>query len=112
MENNIRIENLRGCFVSYYHKIDGSIYHSGVPQYHKVVRVKRGYDWETVYNNACNIYNYKIADEIRDFLRRFGQLKREPNGYGNVNYCDVEGSMYVSSEILENYLKEKLNKGE
>lgn len=108
MENNtIKLQNLAGYWVSYYNKIDETIYHSGVPQYHKIVKIKKGYEWEVVHNNACNIYNHKLADDIKDFLKRFGQLKREINGYGNGNYCDVEGSMYITSELLNIYLKEK-----
>lgn len=100
--NNITIKDLRGCWVSYYKKIDGSIFSCGVPQYHTVVKVKGSYNWKILHDNASDEhYNPKLAFEVRDFLNEFSQLEKIPNRYGN--YYDSEGSMYISSQLLKIY---------
>lgn len=105
MENKeLRLKDLRGSWVSYYSKIDGTLFSSGVPQYRTIIKRKRVWGgWETVHDNANKENtNFILAKEVQEFFWKMGQLKRVPNGYGT--HLDLEGTMCVSSQLLDNYL--------
>lgn len=103
-KKELNIKDFNNCWINYYYKLDGSRYSCGVPQYHRIVKVKRNSHWEILHDNNVSNSNLRLADEIRDFLNKFRQIKKEVNFYG---LYDMEGSMYLSSELLQIYLKDK-----
>lgn len=104
MKNNIRnIKDLEGYWVKYYHKIDGTIYSCGVPQYRTFVKIKKTDNWEVLLDNLDrNNYDPILANEVMNFLYCFGQLEKIPNGYDS--YLDLGGTMKISPQLLKQYL--------
>ena len=111
-EEKIKIEDLSGKWISYYEKIDGCVYRGGRPQYHVILKVKEGYDWIILRDNARKEFtgNLSLSWDVCNFLSHFGQLKKEPNGFES--YCDIEGSMRITDSLLAEYKEYKKRKAE
>lgn len=97
---------LIGKEIRYSRKIDYSWYIGGYPQYHRIVEMRGPWGWAKIYDQRWdkeqNCMDWKEAESIRDFISFYGQLKRTPNGVGQV---DVEGSMVFSNVLISQYNK-------
>ena len=97
-------QSVVGKFVRFSYKLNHQIRSGGYPQYEMKIFVRGPWSYEDIFNNQRreNKISHSEADAVFNFMRYYGQLRREPNSVG---YTDWEGEMNFSPALVSEYNK-------